>query len=74
VADTDSKADAAFVLGILSIFFNVLFVPGILAIVWGGRERDQNSKARTGFICGIIGTALSGLVTLLSIVILASAG
>jgi len=51
-----------------------LYVPGILAIVWGGRERDQNSKARTGFICGIIGTALSGLVTLLFIVILASAG
>ncbi|MGI9022356.1 MAG: hypothetical protein ACR2HV_03825, partial [Acidimicrobiales bacterium] len=38
---------------------------GILAIVWGGRERQQNSKARTGFICGIIGTSLSALWTLI---------
>ncbi|MDQ6949092.1 MAG: DUF4352 domain-containing protein [Actinomycetota bacterium] len=50
MSPTNSKADAALVLGILSIFLNVLYVPGILSIIWGGRERDQNSKARTGFI------------------------
>ncbi len=74
MADTKSKANAAFVLGIVSIFFNLLFVPGILAIVWGGRERDQNSKARTGFICGIIGTVISVLITLVAIVSLVGAG
>lgn len=67
VATPDSKADAAFTLGIISIFLNVFYVPGILAIVWGGRERHENGKARTGFICGIIGTALSALWTLLII-------
>jgi len=71
---TNSKADAAFVLGIISIFLNVLYVPGILAIVWGGRERHENPKARTGFICGIIGTALSLMVTLFFVVAIASAG
>ncbi|MGI9032904.1 MAG: hypothetical protein ACR2HY_04320 [Acidimicrobiales bacterium] len=40
-------------LGIVSIGFNLVYIPGILAIVWGGRERQENSKARTGFICGI---------------------
>lgn len=69
-----SKADSAFVLGIISLFLNVFYVPGILAIVWGGRERHQNSKARTGFVCGIIGTTLSALATLLFVVIFAVAG
>ena len=66
-AVSTSKADAAFTLGIISIFLNVFYVPGILAIVWGGRERRENGKARTGFICGIVGTALSALGTLLII-------
>jgi len=69
-----SKADAAFILGIISIFLNFFFVPGILAIVWGGRERRENSKARAGFICGIVGTVLSLLLTLFTIVTLAAAG
>jgi hypothetical protein len=68
VARPDSKADAAFTLGIISIFLNVFYVPGILAIVWGGRERHENGKAQTGFICGIVGTALSALLTLLLVV------
>ena len=69
-----SKADSAFVLGIISIFLNVFYVPGILAIVWGGRERHQSSKARTGFVCGIIGTTLSVLATLLFVLVFAVAG
>ncbi|CAN5745616.1 hypothetical protein BH20ACT1_BH20ACT1_13360 [soil metagenome] len=73
-ASRSSKADAAFVLGIVSLVFNLFFIPGILAIVWGGRERGDNSKARTGFICGIIGTALSALGTLFLIVFMAAAG
>ena len=60
----NSKADSAFALGIMSIFFNFFFVPGILAIVWGGRERRVSSKANTGYICGIIGTVLSAMMTL----------
>lgn len=54
-----SKAQAAFVLGIISLFINPCFICGILAIVWGGREKDYNSKAKTGWILGIIGTVLS---------------
>jgi len=53
---------------------NVFYVPGILAIVWGGRERRESSKARTGFICGIIGTSLSALATLILVIAVASAG
>ncbi|MDQ6725199.1 MAG: DUF4352 domain-containing protein [Actinomycetota bacterium] len=71
---SSSKADAAFTLGIVSIFLNVFYVPGILAIVWGGRERRESGKARTGFICGIIGTLLSALLTLLIVAVIASAG
>jgi hypothetical protein len=70
----NSKADAAFALGIISIFANLFYVPGILAIVWGGRERRENSKANAGYICGIIGTVLSVLGTLLFVIVLASAG
>lgn len=57
----DSKAQAAFVLGIVSLFINPCFIPSILAIVWGGKEKDYNSRAKTGFILGIIGAVLSVL-------------
>ncbi|MDP8936421.1 MAG: hypothetical protein M3O23_01580 [Actinomycetota bacterium] len=60
-ARSESKATAALVLGIVSLFFNFFLVPGILAIVWGGRERQYDSKAKAGYICGIIGTVLSVL-------------
>ena len=60
----ESKADAAFILGIISLFLNVFYVPGILAIVWGGRERRENRRARAGFVCGIIGTVVAGLATI----------
>lgn len=69
-----SKADAALVLGIISIFANLFYIPGILAIVWGGRERRESSKANAGYICGIIGTVLSILGTLLFVIVLATAG
>jgi hypothetical protein len=69
-----SKADAALALGIVSIFLNVFYVPGILAIVWGSRERRTNGNARAGFICGIIGTVLSVFVTVLLVAVLAAAG
>jgi hypothetical protein len=64
-----SKADAAYALGIISIVFDFFYVPGILAIIWGGRERHTSRKARTGFVCGIIGTVLAGLLTLTFIVV-----
>lgn len=60
-ARSDSKATAALVLGIVSLFFNFFLIPGILAIVWGGRERHYDGKAKAGYICGIIGTVLSVL-------------
>jgi hypothetical protein len=69
-----SKGQLAFTLGIVSIFFNLLYVPGILAIVWGGRERQENSNARRGFVCGIIGTAISALLTLIFVVAAVAGG
>ncbi len=71
-ASGSSKADTAFVLGIVSIFANFFYIPGILAIVWGGRERHDNPKARTGWVLGIIGTVLSGLITIMIFAIMAS--
>lgn len=58
---SDSKATAALVLGIVSLFFNFFLIPGILAIIWGGRERRYDGKANAGYICGIVGTVLSVL-------------
>jgi hypothetical protein len=66
-----SKAEAALALGIISIFFDFLYIPGILAIVWGGKERRANGKAHVGFVCGIIGTSLAALLTMLIIVAVA---
>jgi len=61
-------------LGIISLFLNLFYVPGILAIVWGGRERRHNTKARAGFVCGIIGTAFWGVVAVLSVIVALTAG
>ena len=61
-ARSDSKATAALILGIVSLFFNFFLIPGILAIIWGSRERRYDGKANAGYICGIIGTVLSVLV------------
>jgi len=60
-APRESKATAALVLGIVSLFLNIFLVPGILAIIWGGKERQYDSKAKAGFILGILGTILSVL-------------
>jgi len=57
-----SKADAAFRLGVLSLLCNLFFVPGILAIVWGGRDRQESRKAGRGFVLGIIGTGIWALL------------
>lgn len=67
-----SKATAALVLGIISIVFNACFVPGILAILWGSKEKDYDSKAKAGYILGIIGTALSLLGSILYFTVIAN--
>lgn len=76
--NTDGKATAALVCGILSILFAWTVVPslilGIVAIVLGaGALRQspsrQNSKARAGKICGIVGTALSVAIIVFTIFI-----
>jgi hypothetical protein len=57
------------VMGILAIVFNVCFIPGVLAIIFGNqdlREMDAGAMDPTGRgmtqagrICGIIGTVLT---------------
>jgi hypothetical protein len=69
-----SKADAALTLGIVSLFLNLFYVPGILAIIWGGRERRESTRARAGFVCGIVGTALWALVTVVVVILAFTAG
>jgi len=60
------KATPALTLGIISLLLNILFVPGILAIVFGCKTcaaqphgNRSYRKAKTGMICGIIGSAVS---------------
>lgn len=51
---SSSLAIASLVMGILSLFFFGLIF-GILAICFGYKEKDTDTKAKTGFILGIIG-------------------
>lgn len=80
-AQTNGKSVAALVLGILSIAVPYIgFILGIIAIVLGNRARhviDQNGEsgrglAVAGFVCGIVGLCLWGLIILLIIIGLAT--
>lgn len=80
---TNGKSIAALVLGILGIIVPYLgFILGIIAIIFGRislneiKQRGEQGKglALAGFICGIIGTVLYGIIiTFLIIVFLAVA-
>ncbi|HEU5001602.1 MAG TPA: hypothetical protein VFW71_02335 [Actinomycetota bacterium] len=59
---SSGAAIAALVFGIISIFANLFFVPGIIAIVLGRRERAISGAANAGYILGIIGTILTILL------------
>lgn len=77
-------SSAPFVLGIVSIVCAFLFWPaglvcGIIAIVMAGRQIKQfgpviAQKAKTGRICGIVGTVISALSLVLVIVAVAITG
>lgn len=67
VGRSDSKAIASLALGIMSLVLNFLFIPGILAIVFGAQGRRHDGKAKAGFILGIIGTVLSVVFLLASL-------
>lgn len=58
-ARSSGAAIAALVLGIISLFANLFFIPGIVAIVLGRRERAISTAANVGYILGIIGTILT---------------
>lgn len=67
-------AVASLVMGILSLVFNVLFVPSILAIVFAVRGRAAatvtgigRGMATAGLITGIVGIAFGGLMFLVNI-------
>jgi len=67
-------AIASLVMGILSLVFNLLFVPSILAIVFSVRGRAAASvtgigrgMATAGLILGVVGIAVGGLMFLVNI-------
>lgn len=60
----EGPATTALTLGIIAIFLNVFFVPGILAIVFGAKALDRRytdgrSKAGWGLGLGIAATVFS---------------
>ncbi|WP_020619961.1 DUF4190 domain-containing protein [Paenibacillus daejeonensis] len=76
-AKTNSKAIVALVLGILSIvipYIGLLF--GIVAIVFASmsfkeirlRQEQGRGMAVAGMVCGIIGTAIYGIILLIVVI------
>lgn len=62
------------VCGILSIIFANLIL-GIIAICLGSKRKNENAQAKSGYICGIIGTVLNIfalIILIISIVIAAT--
>jgi hypothetical protein len=76
----DNSSLVALVMGILSIVCSLTglmpvgLVLGIIGIVQGNKNRKIDSEAHAGFVCSIIGTALSGAFVLLLIVFLIAFG
>jgi len=79
---TNGKAIAALVLGIASLVFLFIFlfispILGIIGIVIGSQARRETAAApetgRTmataGFVCSIVGTALSVLFVIIAVII-----
>lgn len=64
---TTSSDTASLVCGILSILL-VNLILAIVAIVLGKKRRRENSYAKSGYVCGIVGLALS-IVAIAAIVI-----
>ena len=63
------------VCGILSIvFLNIIL--GIIAICLGSKRKNENVQAKSGYICGIVGTVLSifALIILIISIVIASGG
>lgn len=56
------------ILGIMSVIFSLTFsrliglILGIIAIVKGSKAKDYDNDAKAGWILGIIGVALSGVL------------
>jgi Domain of unknown function (DUF4190) len=80
---TNVKAIISLILGIVSIVLCLGYLAGVPAIILGRMARREIAQgngtgdglAQGGFITGLIGTVISGLLTLLWIIVLiASAG
>ncbi|WP_228100960.1 DUF4190 domain-containing protein [Paenibacillus donghaensis] len=80
---TNGKAITALVLGILSLMIPYVgFILGIIAIVLASlafkeiRQRNEGGKglAVGGLVCGIIGTALYGIIILIVVLALIAVG
>lgn len=72
-AKTNGLATASLIMGILAIIFNLIFIPSILAIVFGMKSRKQIAAtgeggagmAMAGLVLGIIGAVLTLVVVVL---------
>ncbi len=58
---------ASLVCGILSIIFANLIL-GIIAICLGSKRKTENPQAKSGYICGIVGTVLGLFAVIITIV------
>jgi len=73
----EGPATAALTLGIVAVFLNVFFVPGILAIVFGAKALNHQytqgrSKAAWGLALGIAATIVSVGIAVFLLAALAS--
>ena len=74
VRESESGKSGSLVCGILSIIFANLIL-GIIAICLGSKRKNENAQAKSGYICGIIGTVLNIfalIILIISIVIAAT--
>ena len=62
------QATMALMFGILSfLYIGIIFGP--LAIYFGNKERKYDSYAKVGFVLGIIGTSISAIEIILTVVL-----
>lgn len=71
IKKADNSGTIALILGILSIVFAVIglgvigAILGIIGIVQGNKMRKTDKEANAGFVCSIVGTALSSFFAIL---------
>lgn len=66
-SDATGTDTGSLVCGILSIIFANLIL-GIIAICLGSKRKNENAQAKSGYICGIVGTVLSIFALIIAII------